>query len=92
MGIMDAIFESDCKELIDCFLKEGHHCHWEISSLVADIKSWAKGRNWKFSWVYREQNRVAHRLASSNFDRNFGIHPGCIPPGIEDLIARDRPP
>ncbi|XP_058211569.1 uncharacterized protein LOC131323741 [Rhododendron vialii] len=91
MGIMDAIFESDCKELINCFLKEGHHCQWEISSLVADVKCWAKGRNWKFSWVYREQNRVGHRLASSSFDRNSGIYPGCILHGIEDLIAREKP-
>lgn len=37
MGLSDAIFELDCKVVIDCLKSDTYLCPWEISALVEDI-------------------------------------------------------
>ncbi|KAI8533427.1 hypothetical protein RHMOL_Rhmol10G0009100 [Rhododendron molle] len=71
MGIKAAMFESDCKEVIDCLTKNNYQCPLEITVLVDDIKCWACQKEWSFSWVHRDQNRVAHWLATNSLARNF---------------------
>ncbi|GKG04086.1 reverse transcriptase, partial [Tanacetum coccineum] len=42
---------------------------WSIDALVADIRLWSKNMNLTFSWMSRDNNKVAHyaaRLASSS--------------------------
>lgn len=90
--ITRAVFEWDCKEIIDCLSREDYKCPWEIEVVIADVKRWAAQREWSFSWVNREKNRVAHWLASQHLARNFVYSPSCILPDMEILLAKDRPP
>lgn len=92
MGIRAAMFESDYKEVIACLTKKNYQCPSEIAVLVDDMKCWAAQKEWSFSWVYRDQNRVAHWLATNSLARNFVLNLGCILPGMEGLLAKDRPP
>lgn len=91
LGIKDAVFESDCRMVIDCLRNGNYQCPWEIAAMVEDMKCWTASRNWTFSWVSREHNRAAHWLAPNCHDRNFVFNPGCSSPGLEGLLVKDRP-
>ncbi|KAI8550978.1 hypothetical protein RHMOL_Rhmol06G0148700 [Rhododendron molle] len=91
LNLPEVIFESDCKALIDCLNSSSAQCPWEIYAIVEDIKGWAAARNWSFVWCCRNSNTVAHWLASSCLDRNIQFFPGCIPPGLRNLLVRDSP-
>ncbi|KAI8541480.1 hypothetical protein RHMOL_Rhmol08G0064300 [Rhododendron molle] len=88
-SIPEAIFESDCKTLIDCFNKPKVKCPWEIATVVADIEGWAKSRNWSFSWRSRASDKVAHWIASWCIDRKILFHTGCIPPELHSILYSD---
>lgn len=71
MNCSEAVFESDCLDLINCFKDPKSPCPWVISAVVDDIKKWAKSRNWAFMWFCRAKSKVEHWLASKCFSRNF---------------------
>lgn len=90
LNLSSAVFESDCKELVDCINNKINRPPWEIKAMVEDIKQWAQQRNWKISWVCREQNAAAHWLATHALDRSFICNPNCIPTGLSRLLMKDR--
>ncbi|KAI8536230.1 hypothetical protein RHMOL_Rhmol10G0240200 [Rhododendron molle] len=83
---------TDLKQVIDCLTKKNYQCPSKITVLVNDIKCWASQKEWSFSWVHSDQNRVAHWLATNSIARNFVLNPGCIMSGLEGLLEKDRPP
>lgn len=85
------VFESDCKNLINCINDPRKPCPWEIAALVDDIKDWAGARQWFFVWCCREKSKSAHWLASNCLNRKILIHTDCIPPGLGALLARESP-
>lgn len=89
MGISKAIFESDCRAVIDCINNKGEQNLWEISALVADMKEWATNKDWTFTWAGRERNTAAHWIASSSLENRLTGPPGCIPPGLASLLLKD---
>lgn len=90
LRIDKALFESNYRVLIDCLNNKVEHCPWEIAAMVEDIKTWVSRTSWAFGWIPREQNNVAHLLAFSCLDRAYSVIPGCIPPGLDSLILKDR--
>ncbi|KAI8528203.1 hypothetical protein RHMOL_Rhmol12G0132300 [Rhododendron molle] len=89
LDISEAIFESDCLELINCFKDSNSSGPWEIRTIVEDIKEWANSRNWSFVWCYRENNKVAHWLAANCLSRNCIFSSDCIPPTLQFLLDSD---
>lgn len=84
-----AIFESDCKHLVDLLVDSKLECPWEIATIVDDIKAWASRRQWTFTWCRRECNKAAHWIASNCLARRSLFHTGCIPPALESLLSKD---
>lgn len=92
LKLEEAIFESDCLILIQCLIEENFQGPWEIRSLIEDIKVWAETANWTFTWCSRKTNGVAHWLATSCLARRILFQTGCIPPGLDCVLAKDFPP
>ncbi|KAI8558661.1 hypothetical protein RHMOL_Rhmol04G0114000 [Rhododendron molle] len=67
-NIPEAIFESDCLEVIKAVTDADSSGPWEVSMMVAEIKKWAANRSWSFVWCCGEQNKVAH--CPANFSLN----------------------
>lgn len=87
--IVRAIFETDCKNLIDYVNGDILNCPWEILSVVEDIHSWASNRSWSFNWCKRSCNSAAHWIASNCLDHRAFLPLGCIPPKLESILSSD---
>ncbi|GKB86967.1 reverse transcriptase [Tanacetum coccineum] len=57
-GWLNAIVESDSQMDISLSSSEAHP-PWRFATLIDDIRLWAKNMHITFSWVKREQNKVA---------------------------------
>lgn len=88
MELSEAIFESDCLELVNAVTDSKNSGAWEISTLIEDIKEWAKVRCWSFVWCVREQNKAAHCLADLCLRKNLVYHSGCISPEVGILLGK----
>ncbi|KAI8573093.1 hypothetical protein RHMOL_Rhmol01G0251900 [Rhododendron molle] len=89
LNLFEAIFESDCLEVINAVLDAKSSGPWEISTIIEDIKNWAKDRCWSFLWCCREQNKVAHCLADLCLKKNLVNQSGCIPHEVVLLLEKD---
>lgn len=58
-GLSTADIENDNQELVHLCASETVPL-WEIMAIVADIRSFAKDRAWKFMWTRRTNNSAAH--------------------------------
>ncbi|GKA78683.1 reverse transcriptase [Tanacetum coccineum] len=65
-GWLNAIVESDSQMAISLSSSEAHP-PWRFATLIDDIRLWAKNMHITFSWVKREQIKVAHWVASHAF-------------------------
>ncbi|KAG5537109.1 hypothetical protein RHGRI_024523 [Rhododendron griersonianum] len=82
------IFESDSQVVMQS-VQGRTNCPWEIYTVVEDIKTWAKGRNWSFIWAGRMKNKAAHWLASYSINSCSSIQLGCIPPEFDSILRKD---
>ncbi|GKA53039.1 reverse transcriptase, partial [Tanacetum coccineum] len=71
-GWLNAIVESDSQMAISLSSLEAHPL-WRFATLIDDIRLWAKNMHITFSWVKREQNKVAHWVASHTISYHFTI-------------------
>lgn len=90
-NLSEVLFESDCKELINCINNSPEQCPWENAAVVEDIKTWAASEQWSFVWCNREKNRAAHWVATSCLSRSLFTSMGCIPPDLELIVAKEVP-
>ena len=88
-GWLNAIVESDSQMAISFSSSEA--CPpWSFAALIDDIRLWAKNMQITFSWVKREQNKVAHWVASHAFCSASGFNwDSSFPCEITSLARSD---
>ncbi|CAL5428393.1 unnamed protein product [Camellia sinensis] len=64
-GLSLADIENDNQDLIHLCVSETVPS-WEITAIVADIRSLARDRAWKFMWTRRTNNSAAHWVATAH--------------------------
>ncbi|KAI7995878.1 hypothetical protein LOK49_LG11G02291 [Camellia lanceoleosa] len=88
-GLSLADIENDNQELIHLCVSETVP-PWEIMAIVADIRSFARDRDWKFMWTRRTNNSAAHWVASAHYRSTLPANwVSCVPQDFVSVLSFD---
>ena len=86
-GFDSATIENASSVMISWCLKEDGVPPWDISAVIADIRSLSEGRSFSFSSVRRSANQVAHWVAKFCLScGSWNLNVGNFPPSLLSIV------